>query len=177
MMHRSLRDWIEIGIEGLVHGIQRGWRWFRGTGEFAPKAAPKRSRVMARLVRTIDGDTAHFDVGGRYVKVRLIGIDAPEMGFGDKPRDFGAVEAYRFADDRLCRAGAIWIELDPTRPDLDRYGRVLAWVWTDKRLLNVDLVAAGHARPMMVEKGMLYGKHVMAAHAQRQAQRAARQAA
>ncbi len=52
------------------------------------------------VVRVVDGDTLHLgapDLGGDSTKVRLLGIDAPEMGTTRSARMYFAAEATAFA--------------------------------------------------------------------------------
>jgi endonuclease YncB( thermonuclease family) len=37
-------------------------------------------KLQGKATRVVDGDTIHVRVGNRTEKVRLIGIDAPEVG-------------------------------------------------------------------------------------------------
>lgn len=109
---------------------------------------------------TLDGDTLILDTGER---VRLIGIDAPELG-QDSDRnsrtakfeklkrsavDLYAVEA-RFAADEWVRGQKLILKTDPVNEDSkhrDSYGRLLAYVCreSDDRCLAEDLLAGGHA--------------------------------
>lgn len=108
----------------------------------------------AYFVAIIDGDTFWADVwrDGRWqeVKVRMIGIDAPETSsaFGNRPECFGN-EAKREADSILNAAPRIWLERDVR--DTDQYDRLLRYVWYEDPasgnifLLNEELVYWGYA--------------------------------
>jgi micrococcal nuclease len=100
---------------------------------------------VVTLVRVSDGDTLVVsDSSGREVKVRLVGVDAPELG---------TAASFRSAlyTAELCEAAReIRLEPEPTR-DTDKYGRVLAWVWLTlpdgkRKLLNHELIHSGNAR-------------------------------
>ena len=80
-------------------------------------------RADAVFVRTvIDGDTIDVTMTGR---VRLLGIDAPEMGRGfDTAAPFAREARARLAALVLHR----WIRLEPDGPRRDVYGRSLAYV-------------------------------------------------
>ena len=89
----------------------------------------------------LDGDT--IDVAG-VGRVRLLGIDAPELGSGsDTPEPFA-----REARDRLASlAERRWVRLEADGDERDSYRRALAYVFrTDGVLLNVEVVRAGLAR-------------------------------
>jgi len=98
------------------------------------------------VVRVVDGDTLHLDAPdgeGRTTKVRLLGIDAPEMGdAANKPRYF-AEEATRFATDLALRK-VVTIYLDERAGTRDKYDRLLAYVeLPDGRFLNEELLLGG----------------------------------
>lgn len=96
------------------------------------------------MLRVVDGDTLHVRLRGRDVTIRLIGIDAPEVGwYGDRAECFGA-RAGRFANSML-NGERVRLEFDEER--LDPYHRTLAYVYLDDgRMINVVLVRRGFAR-------------------------------
>jgi micrococcal nuclease len=97
----------------------------------------------ARVAGVGDGDTIRLAGRGR---VRLIGVDAPEVGRGGEC--FGR-RASAFAA-RLAPAGAR-VRYRPGVEERDPYGRLLAYVWLpDGRMLNRVLVARGYARPLAI---------------------------
>ena len=94
------------------------------------------------LVKSVtDGDTIVVSTVGR---VRLLGIDAPEVGRGtDTSAPFG-----REARDRLT--GLLlhrWVRLEPDGASHDTYNRHLAYVVTgDGTFVNATMVREGLAR-------------------------------
>ena len=106
----------------------------------APGARTARSDpVMVRAV--IDGDTIDVTSVGR---VRLLGIDAPEIGRGfDTAAPFG-----REARDRLTRLILHrWVRLEHEGLMVDAYNRRLAYVLTeDGQFVNALLLREGLAR-------------------------------
>jgi micrococcal nuclease len=96
------------------------------------------------VLRVVDGDTLHVRPDVRDVTIRLIGIDAPEVGwYGDRAECFGA-RAGRFAIG-LLDGERVRLEFDEER--LDPYDRTLAYVYLDDgRMVNVVLVRRGFAR-------------------------------
>jgi micrococcal nuclease len=100
----------------------------------------KRSESL--LVRyVIDGDTIDVATVGR---VRLLGIDAPEIGRGfDTTAPFARQARDRLAALVLHR----WVRLEQEMPRLDVYGRHLAYVVREDGVcVNAVLVAEGLAR-------------------------------
>jgi len=85
--------------------------------------------------RVVDGDTFYCRDGR---KVRLIGVDSPELAQGAPGRQA------RDALGRLLLQGSA-VRLEEDAAPTDRYGRVLAWVWSDAGLVNEALVRGGWA--------------------------------
>jgi len=104
---------------------------------------------VGRVVRVIDGDTIHVQLGSVREKVRYIGVDTPETKdprrpvgcFGEQASAFNAslVEGARV---RLVR------DVEPR----DRFGRLLAYVYRvpDGLFVNAALVRLGYARPLTI---------------------------
>ncbi|MCK1388343.1 thermonuclease family protein [Bradyrhizobium sp. 21] len=104
-------------------------------------------REPVDVVRTIDGDTflarmRQRDGRDLVVRVRLRGIDAPEMKASCQEELDKAEAAARALRDLLGQGGVTISNLGP-----DKYGRVLADVAT-KQTTNVSaaLLAGGYAR-------------------------------
>jgi endonuclease YncB( thermonuclease family) len=105
-------------------------------------AAPDSKRSDPLLVRAvIDGDT--IDVA-QYGRVRLLGIDAPEVGrVFDTSAPFAREARDRLAQIVLHR----WVRLEQDTPALDSYNRHLAYVLTETgEFVNATLVREGLAR-------------------------------
>jgi micrococcal nuclease len=94
-----------------------------------------------------DGDTVRIRLSdGKEEKVRLIGIDAPELADRRETVHFLAEMAKRAAYLALGRRN-VRLEYDWERRD--KYGRLLAFVWTDEAgLANEALVREGFAAVM-----------------------------
>ena len=110
-----------------------------GCGE-APQPPPERQ--PATLVRVVDGDTIRARVDGVEERVRYIGIDTPE-------RDQRCFVAATNANEELLDDGPLRLEFDVERRD--RYGRLLAYVYAGKTFVNLELVRAGMADPVVFE--------------------------
>ena len=104
-------------------------------------AAANDCRTVALVTRVFDGDTVEAAGIGR---VRLLGIDAPEMGSRfERPAPF-ALEA-REALQMLVLRRWIRFECDGTRRDV--YGRSLFYLSLETgEFINAALVRAGLAR-------------------------------
>lgn len=112
-----LRD-AQAGVDQLIESVLDG---VRGTGD------PR--RLHGRIVRVADGDTITAVVGTRRVKVRLLGIDAPESSTLRRGYAECGGGASKQAMERLAAEHPlITLVSDPTQDASDRYGRALAYV-------------------------------------------------
>lgn len=93
------------------------------------------------LAACVDGDTAHFNSGNERITVRFLDIDTPETRGELQPWGKAASE---FTCNKLKNANEIVLE---GRENLkDTYGRYLAYVWYDGRLLNLEIVELAYSR-------------------------------
>jgi len=98
------------------------------------------SEDEAIVQRVADGDSLVLEGGDR---VRLLQIDAPELGEGEC---YGR-EALRELERILQPADAIVLEADPQLDRVDRYRRLLRYVLSADTNVNVELVRRGAATP------------------------------
>jgi micrococcal nuclease len=95
--------------------------------------------------RVVDGDTFVARRDGQRLRVRLIGIDAPESVQPDAPVEcFGPESAQALA--KLVPQGTRLTAAYQGVPERDQYGRELWDVWVDGRFLQAELVSRGTAR-------------------------------
>ncbi len=93
--------------------------------------------------RVVDGDTIILEQN--QLRVRLQGIDTPETVKPNTPEEAWGREATEYVNQFLQSAD--WqVRLEIDGEPVDRYGRHLAFVWYEQRLLNEELVAQGLAR-------------------------------
>lgn len=86
-----------------------------------------RDPILVRVTRVIDGDTVQVSgisasLNGR---VRLIGVDTPEIAHDGMPGDCYGAEAADFTG--ALEGHVVWLTFD--RECTDRYDRLLAYVW------------------------------------------------
>jgi len=97
------------------------------------------------VTRVVDGDTIWVDNNGQRLKIRMIGLDTPETVDPRKPvRCFGREAS---AQAKTILGGqSVYLETDPSQDSIDKYGRTLAYVWTESgRLFNLDMITDGYA--------------------------------
>lgn len=99
-------------------------------------------RNRARIVRVVDGDTYDVRYGGRTVRIRVIGIDTPEV-YGTT--ECGGPQASARAKRLLPRGTTVVLTSDPSQQLEDRYGRSLRYVAKNGHDIGRKLLAAGLA--------------------------------
>ena len=93
--------------------------------------------VSARVLSVHDGNTITVQLEDRKEKVRLIGIDAPEID--QAPWGVQARDVLRgLVDSKTVR-----LETDIT--ERDQYRRLLAYVYVGEMLVNAEMVRQGQA--------------------------------
>jgi micrococcal nuclease len=106
----------------------------------AEPATGSKFSLRGTVTGVADGDTIYVRLdNGRRERVRLIGIDAPERGACLAAAATGL--ARRLAEDRR-----VVLRGDKTQDTRDRYGRLLAYAWTNGRDVGYRLVDSGLAR-------------------------------
>ncbi|MGW9159349.1 thermonuclease family protein [Microbacterium sp. NPDC055665] len=74
--------------------------------------------------------------------MRLIGIDTPEIGRGGEASECYADEAHAFLDE-LVYGHQVELVGDPTQGDVDKYGRLLRYVYVDGQSAAEMALVAG----------------------------------
>lgn len=108
-------------------------------------------RVEANYIRTVDGDTAIFEVDGNEITARFLLIDTAEIAHSDdEVSEPFADEAAAFTKQRLENATIIELEKSNYN-QVDAYDRHLVYVWLDDKLLQQELLSEGLAKIAYVE--------------------------
>lgn len=96
------------------------------------------------VTRVIDGDTLDIEKDGKKVRIRLLGVDTPELAPELRQR-FGK-EARLFLKN-LLQGERVFLEADPENT-VDKYGRTLAYVYRapDGLFVNLELIRQGYAQ-------------------------------
>lgn len=103
------------------------------------------SHIKELLVsRVIDGDTIELSDGRR---VRYIGIDTPEIR--EKNNDTWSYKPMPYSEEarefnrNLVEGKAVKLEFDVQ--ELDKYGRILAYVYIWDTMVNLEMLSQGYA--------------------------------
>ncbi len=130
--------------------------------------------LAGTVVRVVDGDTVYVRLrSGSLRRVRLIGIDAPELYGRTGPPSAEVRILARLARDftrRHLLGREVGLELDiQTR---DAYGRLLAYLWTpDGVLFNMLILREGHARVLTIPPNVKYADLLLACQREAREQR------
>jgi len=101
-----------------------------------------------RVIHVVDGDTIDLDAPDAdkpKTRIRLWGVDTPEIAHGDQPEMYFGREAKEFAQ-RTLSGKEVNIVLAPQRTR-DKYGRLLAYVFCERGgpMFNETLLEEGYA--------------------------------
>jgi micrococcal nuclease len=122
------------------------------TNPVATKSPGALDNGQYEVLRVVDGDTLLLKKD--RLRVRLQGVDTPETVKEFTPVQDWGPEATAYTE-RFIRDGGNRVEITVDGEGVDQYGRHLAFVWHDGRLLNEELIAAGLARAKL---GYDYGQ-------------------
>ena len=117
--------------------------------------------VYAYVLKVYDGDTLTIVYAGKQGgkdKVRLIGVDCPELKqapWGKRARDF----------TRKMVLGKI-VRLETDVRVRDKYGRLLAYVWVEGKMLNEELLREGLAVLLTIPPDVRYVERLKKAQAE-----------
>ena len=98
------------------------------------------SGAVTTIAKVYDGDTITLSTGER---VRFLQIDTPELS----PAECYGDEARSALVSLLSTPGQLTLKTDPKLDKVDRYGRLLRYVFIGKTNINLKLVEIGAAAP------------------------------
>jgi micrococcal nuclease len=120
--------------------------------------ADRHDEILVPVVAVHDGDTVSVIFKRRQEKIRLIGIDTPEIGqrpWGDKAKKY--LETLLTSSEWKVK-----VEFDIEKRD--KYGRILAYLRTsDGKLINILMVENGYAMLFTFPPNVKYVNELRAA--------------
>jgi len=148
----------------LTFGCDRATTHYSQGGKFAVPFGKSYNYADILVKRAVDGDTLVLENGER---VRLIGIDTPEMHESDKlyrdsqktQQDIKSIQklgrrAYEFTKS-MVEGKRVSLEFDVERRD--KYDRLLTYVYLkDGTFLNAEIVKQGYASLMTIPPNVKY---------------------
>ena len=129
----------------------------------SPSAEILSQMTPAQVTSVVDGDTIKVSLGGETVTIRIIGIDTPETVNPRSP-----VQCYgREATNNmklLVDGKTVYLEVDPSQDDRDRYKRLLRFVFMpDGTDVGLSMIADGFAHEYTYDKPYTYQQKYLAA--------------
>ena len=126
-------------------------------GAFLIGGAPT-AYAASNVSKVVDGDTITMSNGE---KVRLIQIDTPELASKECYGFQAKVELTKL----LSQASEVSLTSDPNLDEVDKYGRLLRYVFVGNTNLNLKLIEIGAAAPYFYrgEKGIYAAQFLKAA--------------
>jgi micrococcal nuclease len=127
--------------------------------------------TRVKVTRIVDGDTIYVRFSnGTEEKVRLIGVDAPEINHPTKGEEPFGIESAEYAYNALNNLNG-WLEFD--LGERDQYGRMLAYFWFEKpletseteirdKMFNAHLLLHGYARQVIFQPNIKYVEYFSA---------------
>ncbi|MCD6283184.1 thermonuclease family protein [bacterium] len=144
------------------------------------KRKPYPATVQAQFVRAVDGDTLAVTIGGEEERVQLLGVDAGELfrKVSKTERDRLTTE-WEATDDpaahesqqrlqELLSGRTLTLEFEGQQ--VDRYGRLLAYVWLEDGdegeplFVNEWMLREGLAEPYWLGDRKKYAERLRAAY-------------
>ena len=119
----------------------------------------------ATVVKIVDGDTIWIDGEDGNDKVRLIGIDAPEIDYYSSEKTDGDLSS-EFLESILTEGQTVYLQADVS--DDDSYNRLLRYIWTEipadkdnedevsTKMLNAIILINGYAKAIAYEPDTRY---------------------
>ncbi|AVX31511.1 micrococcal nuclease [Carboxydocella thermautotrophica] len=122
--------------------------------------------LPARVLSVSDGDTIHVSLNGKNERVRMIGVNTPEIAhpeLGIKEQPYG--QAAKNYTSKALQGRKVFLEFDVEKRD--KYGRLLAYVWLEKpfsnqetearkKMFNAILLQNGYAQVMTIPPNVKY---------------------
>jgi len=105
------------------------------------QASPHPRSLHVVIVKVSDGDTVQGETPEKTkLKIRLYGIDAPEIAHGNVPGQPMGDESLVVLKNKLLNK-----EVRVDILDVDRHRRVVAMLWLGSRNINLEMVKEGYA--------------------------------
>jgi micrococcal nuclease len=141
------------------------WQDANGSKHFSDQSHPDAKVVKIKpgygfykVKMVYDGDTVRLEDGR---KIRLLGINTPEVQHKNKMADAGGEQARLWLINKLQHA-KVRLEIDAEKTD--KYGRTLAHLFTEnKEHINLSLLKAGLAAVSIYPPNLLYVNELLAA--------------
>lgn len=103
------------------------------------------NKKLYPVIKIIDGDTIDVEIEGKIQRVRVIGINTPEVVDPRKQVECFGKEASKKAKE-LLKGKRVRLEKDETQPEVDKYQRLLRYVFLeDGTDFGLTMIKEGYA--------------------------------
>jgi len=124
------------------------------------------ARNKYRVIKVIDGDTIILENNKR---VRLLGVNAPEIENRSRPAEPGGNEAKKWLQEKL-QGRTVYLEYD--RQTQDHYKRILAHLYlANGEHINLSLIRNGLAAVTLIPPNLLHADILIKAQQQAEAKK------
>lgn len=107
-----------------------------------PQLTPAQTEA-GEVVAVVDGDTIDVQLEDGTARIRLIGIDTPEVGRSAGAVDDCYAQEARTYLDELVYGQTVTLTTDPTQDQVDAYDRLLRYVTLDDQDVALAALTAG----------------------------------
>ncbi|MBQ4470177.1 MAG: thermonuclease family protein [Synergistaceae bacterium] len=165
----------KLDANGGHYDKDGNYHYHKGPNAAESMEIRRNQTYKAEIVRVVDGDTAIVsfitDDGVKYKneRVRFLGVDTPETVHPNKPVQYYGKEASNFTKKELT-GKTVWLQTDVS--PLDRYNRMLAYVWLEEpskadlededaikaKMYNAKLLLEGYAQVMTIQPNSRYSE-------------------
>lgn len=104
------------------------------------------AKETVKFSKCVDGDTFKVTIDDKEYTIRMLAIDTPESVKSNTEVEYYGKESSEYTCKKLTNAKKIELEYDSNSDKLDKYDRLLAWVFVDDKLLQEELVTKGYAK-------------------------------
>jgi len=104
-----------------------------------------KNELVGKVINVIDGDTIKVKFKNKVEKIRMIGVNTPELKDDRAQVRCLAQKSKEYTENNLLNK-EVKIEIDPTQGVRDKYGRILGYIFTDRNInFNQILISNGYA--------------------------------
>jgi len=138
---------VALSVAGGVRALVGGFAFGGGDMFSAPaRSHASGERTGGVVAYVLDGDTVQVTTrSGRSVRVRFLGISAPEIPHHGKPGECYGHPSTRHLKQLLPAGTHVTLVSDPTQDDVDTYGRWLRYVQAAGRDIGAAQIRSGSA--------------------------------
>lgn len=111
------------------------------------------------VIRVVDGDTIIVKFNGKNERLRFIGINTPESVAEDESRNRPEGHIASDYTKKLLSDKKVGLEFDVQ--ERDKFGRLLAYVYLDGKMVNKTLLEKGYAQVMSIQPNVKYADEML----------------